>query len=90
MSAPLKHSLASPPRCRRFVLPALLLSVLLSPLKGEVDYIRSIKPLLRERCYTCHGALKQQSGLRLDTGAKIRQGGDNGPAVVAGKLANSN
>ncbi len=54
-----------------------------------VDYLREIKPILRERCYACHGALKQQSGLRLDTGAKIRQGGDNGPAIVAGKLANS-
>ncbi|MBC7815768.1 MAG: DUF1549 domain-containing protein, partial [Planctomycetaceae bacterium] len=54
-----------------------------------VDYLREIKPILKERCFACHGVLKQQSKLRLDTGANIRQGGDTGPAVVAGNLANS-
>ena len=46
------------------------------------DYLAIVKPVLRERCYACHGALKQEAGLRLDTGAAIRQGGDSGPAVV--------
>src|SRR2546423_1274046 len=32
-----------------------------------IDYGRRIKPLLTARCYTCHGALKQKSNLRLDT-----------------------
>ena len=32
-----------------------------------VDYAKDIKPLLKERCYACHGALKQKAGLRLDT-----------------------
>ncbi len=54
-----------------------------------VDYLRDIKPILKERCFACHGALKQQAKLRLDTGASIRQGGDGGPAVVATKPANS-
>jgi hypothetical protein len=49
-----------------------------------VDYAREVKPLLRNHCYACHGAFKQQSGLRLDTGRSIRKGGDSGPAVVAG------
>ena len=55
----------------------------------EIDYLRDIKPILHERCLACHGALKQQSGLRLDTGAFIRQGGDSGPAVVAKDVGNS-
>ena len=50
----------------------------------NVDYTRDIKPLLRERCYACHGALKQESGLRLDTGKLIRAGGDSGPVVSEG------
>ncbi len=54
-----------------------------------VDYLREIKPILKERCFACHGALKQQSKLRLDTGASIRQGGDSGPAVVGGKQASN-
>ncbi len=48
---------------------------------SETDYLAIIKPVLHERCYACHGALKQEAGLRLDTGALIRQGGDSGPLV---------
>ena len=54
-----------------------------------VDYLRDIKPILKERCFACHGALKQQAKLRLDTGASLRQGGTSGPAVVVGKPASS-
>ena len=54
-----------------------------------VDYSRDIKPILKERCFACHGALKHKAGLRLDTGAMLRRGGDGGPAVVAGKVAGS-
>jgi hypothetical protein len=43
-----------------------------------VDYLRDVKPTLQQRCYACHGALKQEAGLRLDTGDSIRRGGDNG------------
>lgn len=57
---------------------------------ADVNYLRDIKPLLRTRCYACHGARKQESNLRLDTAAAIRQGGESGPAVdpkdVAGSL----
>jgi hypothetical protein len=49
----------------------------------NVDYEREVKPILQARCYSCHGALKQESGLRLDTGTLIRKGGDSGPAAVA-------
>lgn len=52
---------------------------------GAVDYLREIKPVLRERCQACHGALKQQAGLRLDTAARLLAGGKEGPVVVAGK-----
>ena len=54
-----------------------------------VDYSRDIKPILKERCFACHGALKQKAGLRLDSAAMMRRGGDGGPAVVAGKVAGS-
>ena len=54
-----------------------------------VDYLREIKPLLKERCYACHGALKQEAGLRLDTAALIRRGGEGGLVVVAGNAAGS-
>jgi hypothetical protein len=50
-----------------------------------VDYLRQVKPIFRQKCYACHGALKQNSGLRLDTALAIRQGGESGAAVAPGK-----
>jgi hypothetical protein len=43
-----------------------------------------IRPLLAESCYKCHGAKKQESGLRLDSLATMIHGGDRGPAIVPG------
>jgi hypothetical protein len=54
-----------------------------------VDYLRQVKPLLANRCYACHGALKQEGGLRLDTAALLIKGGDSGPVAVAGKSSES-
>ena len=44
-----------------------------------------VRPLLAARCYKCHGAKKQESGLRLDEREAALRGGDSGPAVVPGK-----
>jgi hypothetical protein len=49
-----------------------------------VDYEKEIKPLLKERCYACHGALKQKADLRLDTAAAMRKGGDGGDILAGG------
>jgi hypothetical protein len=54
-----------------------------------VDYLREIKPVLAEKCYGCHGALQQKSGLRVDTAKALREGGDHGPAVLPGRAAQS-
>ncbi|HJT31404.1 MAG TPA: PSD1 and planctomycete cytochrome C domain-containing protein [Pirellulales bacterium] len=56
---------------------------------GQVDYLRQVKPILRQRCYACHGALKQESELRLDTGDFIRRGGAEGKIIEPGKPAAS-
>jgi len=70
---------------------ALLLLVASTALAADrpVDYVRDVKPILHERCFSCHGALKQNAKLRLDSGELIRKGGTSGPAVVAGKSAES-
>jgi len=54
-----------------------------------VDYSKDVKPLLRDHCYACHGALKQKARLRLDTAAAALTGGAGGPAVVPGNAAGS-
>ena len=46
---------------------------------------QSVRPLLAENCYSCHGDKKQKGGLRLDSLQAILKGGESGPAVVPGK-----
>jgi hypothetical protein len=60
-----------------------------SPAADPVDYARDIKPLLKERCFACHGALKQKGKLRLDTAALMAKGGTSGPAIKPGDTAAS-
>ncbi|MEZ6091598.1 MAG: PSD1 and planctomycete cytochrome C domain-containing protein [Pirellulaceae bacterium] len=65
-----------------------LMLVHCSLLAGHVqagDYLNDVKPLLEAKCYACHGSLKSQGGLRLDTAVDLIKGGDSGPVVVAGK-----
>ena len=45
-----------------------------------------VRPLLAEKCWSCHGEKSaQKGGLRLTSRSAILEGGDSGPAVVTGK-----
>ncbi|MAT16557.1 MAG: hypothetical protein CMJ46_14955 [Planctomyces sp.] len=55
----------------------------------DAVYQHKIKPLLEKRCFACHGALKQESSLRVDSAESLFRGGDIGPAVVPGQLDES-
>lgn len=57
--------------------------------KKKVNFTADIKPLLAKHCHKCHGASKQEAGLRLDRREEALNGGDSGPAFVAGKSAES-
>lgn len=46
-----------------------------APGSEPVDYETQIKPILTEKCYSCHGRLKQESDLRLDTRSLMDAGG---------------
>ncbi|MFN9717893.1 MAG: c-type cytochrome domain-containing protein, partial [Planctomycetota bacterium] len=75
-------------RSNIFILMCLASQVFAS--EDGVDYLRDVKPVLRERCYACHASLKQEGGLRVDTAEFARRGGDSGAAVIAGDaVANS-
>lgn len=68
----------------------ILLTIFQNPLFAEsspteIDYQSQIKPLLKSHCFACHGSLKQESSLRLDSGKLILKGGEIGPAIVSGK-----
>ena len=58
--------------------------VVVTGISGRADegrYLSEIKPLLARRCYSCHGALKQKAGLRLDTAEAIHRGSRSGAVL---------
>lgn len=75
---------------RRFL---LLVGLVLLPARLDaaetVDYLRDIKPVLKQRCFACHGSLKQKAKLRLDAAALLRKGGRHGPAIEPGNAKGS-
>ncbi|MFK7925637.1 MAG: c-type cytochrome domain-containing protein, partial [Bacteroidia bacterium] len=66
---------------------------ILARLPQKVDFNYHIKPLLSDRCYSCHGPdeNKRESGLRLDTeeGAFAALTESKGHAIVGGSLSKS-
>ena len=60
------------------------------PLRAETNLFRAqVKPLLEQKCFSCHGADKQKGGLRLDSRAAALKGGEHGPALVPGDATKS-
>ncbi|MGH9768988.1 MAG: DUF1549 domain-containing protein [Blastocatellia bacterium] len=57
--------------------------------RTQVDFERDIRPLLHARCIECHGADKQQAGLRLDHKAAALKGGAGGAVIVPGNSSAS-
>src|SRR3954464_9830564 len=60
-----------------------------SPAAPPVDYGRDVKPILNARCTSCHGAIRQKAGLRLDTAEFARRGGKSGRAIEPGASGES-
>ncbi len=60
------------------------------PTREQAEFFeKNIRPVLLTHCLECHGAKKQESGLRLDSRDGILRGGEHGPAAVAGDPATS-
>jgi mono/diheme cytochrome c family protein len=56
---------------------------------AAVDYTRDVKPLFTRSCVECHGPSKQRAGLRVDSVAALKEGGNSGPAIVPGQAGDS-
>ncbi len=69
----------------------ICLTVMASAVAADdsVDYQRDIKPVLQARCYACHGVLKQEAGLRLDTARLAVRGSDTAHVITPGDTAAS-
>lgn len=46
-----------------------------------IDFVSDVRPLLEKHCWSCHGAEKQESGLRLDRRDLTLLGGDLGKII---------
>jgi hypothetical protein len=53
------------------------------PADRKVDFAKDVRPLLEKHCWKCHGAEKQESGLRLDSREALLKGGDLGQVIAA-------
>ena len=54
--------------------------------ENEEDFFESrVRPVLVKHCQDCHGAKKQEGGLRLDSRDAWMRGGDRGEAIIAGE-----
>ncbi len=71
------------------LISALASSSLLAaePTKAEQEafFEKHVRPVLVEKCQSCHGKEKQWAELRLDSRKGMLKGGDTGSAIVPGK-----
>lgn len=70
-------------------LPALfaLLSApaMLAAAPAKVTFEDNIRPILKARCFKCHGDDEQKASLNLQHYATVLKGGSSGPALQAGR-----
>jgi cytochrome c553 len=76
-------------RTRVLTVAILLLVGVGNTAAADDHFEKHVRPLLVEKCQSCHGPEKQKGGLRLDSRAALLKGGDSGPAVAPGKPAES-
>ncbi|GGB01260.1 c-type cytochrome domain-containing protein [Puia dinghuensis] len=71
-----------------------------SPASAEVDspivnvqaakaYAEIVRPILRDNCFSCHGATRQKGGLRMDETAALMKGGKDGVVIEPGNGSGS-
>lgn len=52
-------------------------------------YTDLIRPVLEQKCFSCHGESKTQGGLNLATFTALQEGGEHGEVIEAGLALNS-
>ncbi|WP_197441283.1 c-type cytochrome domain-containing protein [Thalassoglobus neptunius] len=60
-----------------------------SKTKSEVSFVEDIAPIIDQKCLGCHGANNPRNGLRLDSFAGWRRGGQSGSLLIPGQPARS-
>lgn len=57
--------------------------------KAPVDFQKDVLPILKNNCLACHNRTTSKADLVLESPETIIKGGENGPAVIPGKSAQS-
>ena len=60
-----------------------------APADRAVNFVQDIKPIFEASCIKCHGRGRGKGEFHLDTRETTLKGGESGPAMVAGKSAES-
>jgi cytochrome c553 len=68
------------------MLPSIAIVAAVSlPAAEAVEFFeKQVRPVLVEKCVSCHGPKVQRGGLRVDGRAALLKGGDSGPSLVPG------
>src|SRR5262245_15834411 len=69
--------------------PATRTSTATSSTTPKIDFAKEVFPLLRQRCFRCHGPEQQMGEYRLDTKQVALSGGLSAPNIIPGKPADS-
>jgi len=59
--------------------------VLIADVQAADVYTDVVSPMLKARCYSCHGPQKQKGGLRMDSPEGLMKGGKEAKAFIPGK-----
>ena len=70
---------------------AILFTAIAAPLSAaELSFEADIRPILKARCWQCHGEETElKGGLDARLARFLKRGGDSGPAIVVGRHAES-
>lgn len=56
---------------------------------SSVDFAHQVVPILQKRCAKCHAGTQRKGGFSINTRQSLISGGDDGPAVVPQRSADS-
>lgn len=75
--------------CSVMALAIVGASSIIATAADSVSFVDDVQPILVSKCISCHGPEKQEGGLRLDSPAAARAGGQQGAAIVPSDVAKS-
>src|SRR5262245_48162584 len=77
------------PNWRRLVPVVCILLFATASGQNKTDYVKSVEPIVEEKCIACHNHTTRSGGLNLESFEALMNGGRRGTEVIAGNSAQS-